>query len=77
MNNPSIGAIKSIGKIEVKKYYPIPGRKDFFKYVVLENGKIAKGFQGNNAERREMFFNQKEDANRVAKAKRALLKKYK
>ena len=29
------------GKIYVKKVYPIKGRRDFFKYVVMDSGKIG------------------------------------
>jgi hypothetical protein len=47
--------------IAVKKVYPIEGRKDFYKYVVIDNGQIAKGFQGNKFDE-PMYFNNKEDA---------------
>ena len=67
-----IGATEK--RISVKKYYPIPGRKDFFKYVVMEGDTIAKGYQGNKFQ--EMFFNEKKDADRVANAKRKLRRKY-
>jgi len=60
--------------IIVKKIYPIKGRKDFFKYVVLENGKIAKGSGPFGATNVEMYFNEKESATRVANAKRRLNK---
>ena len=53
--------------IYVKKVYPIKGRKDFFKYVVIDHGKIAKGWQGNNPNT-EMYFQDKSDADRVATA---------
>jgi hypothetical protein len=59
--------------ITVKKVYPIKGRKDFFKYVVMDNGVIAKGFQGNKFGV-EMYFNDKEDAERVAVARRKVRK---
>lgn len=55
--------------ISVKKVYPIQGRKDFFKYVVIDNGQIAKGFQGNKWDQ-PMYFDNKEDAERVANARR-------
>ena len=32
-----------MAKIYVKKVYPIKNRRDFFKYVVMDNGKIARG----------------------------------
>jgi len=59
--------------ITVKKVYPISGRKDFFKYVVIDNGQIAKGFQGNKFDT-EMYFDSKEDAERVATARRKVQK---
>jgi len=49
--------------ITVKKVYPIKGRRDFFKYVVMDAGKIAKGMG------KEMYFDLKADADRVAKAR--------
>lgn len=55
--------------ISVKKVYPIKGRRDFFKYVVIDNGAIAKGFQGNRFDS-EMYFDQKSDAITVANARR-------
>ena len=55
--------------ITVKKVYPIKGRKDFFKYVVMDNGEIAKGFQGNKFDE-PMYFDSKVDADRVANARR-------
>jgi len=58
-------------RIYVKKVYPIKGRRDFFKYVVIDNGKIAKGFQGNR-NNVEMYFDQKSSAERVANARRKL-----
>jgi len=63
-----IGAVSK--RISVKKHYPIKGRKDFFKYVVMEGDEIAKGYQGNKYQ--EMFFNEKKDAERVANAKRKI-----
>ena len=59
--------------IRVKKVYPIKGRKDFFKYVIMDNGKIAKGFQGNK-NNVELYFDNKASANRVANAKRKVRK---
>ena len=56
-------------KILVKKVYPIKGRRDFFKYVVMDAGKIAKDFRG-----KEMYFNLKADADRVAKARISVAK---
>ena len=55
-------------QIEVKKVYPIEGRTDFFKFVVMDNGQIAKGFHGNSNDA-EMYFDNKEDAKRVADAR--------
>ena len=59
--------------ISVKKVYPIEGRKDFFKYVVMDNGQIAKGFQGNRFDE-PMYFDSKVDADRVADARRKVIK---
>jgi hypothetical protein len=59
--------------ISVKKVYPIEGRKDFYKYVVMDNGHIAKGFQGNKFDE-PMYFMNKEDAQRVADARRKVRK---
>lgn len=56
--------------ITVKKVYPIKGRRDFFKYVVMDNGVIAKGFQGNSFDVVPMYFNNKVDAQRVANARK-------
>jgi hypothetical protein len=55
--------------ITVKKVYPIKGRTDFFKYVVMDNGVIAKGFQGNSFNE-PMYFDSKERATEVAVARR-------
>ena len=61
------------GKIMVKKVYPIKDRRDFFKYVVMDSGKIAKGFGrgGNNV---EMYFDTKASADRVANARKKVQK---
>ena len=61
------------GKIYVKKVYPIKGRRDFFKYVVMDTGKIARGFGsgGNNV---EMYFDNKASADRVANARKRVQK---
>ena len=59
--------------ITVKKVYPIKGRRDFFKYVVMDNGAIAKGFQGNKWDE-PMYFDSKERAEEVAKARRKVQK---
>lgn len=59
--------------IRVKKVYPIKGRNDFFKYVIMDNGKIAKGFQGNK-NNVELYFDNKASADRVANAKRKVRK---
>jgi hypothetical protein len=59
--------------ITVKKVYPIKGRKDFFKYVVMDNGVIAKGFQGNKFDE-PMYFDNKEYAESVANARRKVQK---
>ena len=48
----------------VKKYYPIANRKDFFKYAVMENGKIAKTMKGE-----ELIFMDREYAQDVASAR--------
>ncbi len=55
--------------IRIKKVFPIKGRRDFFKYVVMDNGEIAKGFQGNKFDE-PMYFDSKVDAKRVADARR-------
>ena len=47
----------------VKKVYPIKGRKDFFKYVIIEKGKKAKDFAG-----KEMYFDNKANADDVKNA---------
>jgi len=59
--------------ITVKKVYPIKGRRDFFKYVVMDNGVIAKGFQGNSFNE-PMYFDSKERAEEVAGARRKVQK---
>lgn len=59
--------------ITVKKVYPIKNRKDFFKYVVMDNGQIAKGFQGNRFDE-PMYFDSKEHAESVANARRKVQK---
>lgn len=38
---------------KVEKVYPIEGRTDFFKYVIMDNGKIATDF-----ENKEMYFDE-------------------
>lgn len=65
-------ARQNIKSIKVKKVYPIKGRKDFYKYVILNDGKIAKDFQG-----KQMYFNAKKDANYVANAQRKVRSKLK
>jgi len=55
----------------VTKVYPIEGRKDFFKYTILKKGesifnkdaKLHTDFQG-----KEMYFDDKEQADYVCKA---------
>ena len=59
--------------VKVKKVYPIKGRRDFFKYVVMDNGEIAKGCQGNKWDV-PMYFNDKADADKVAEARRRVKK---
>lgn len=61
------------GKIYVKKVYPIKGRRDFFKYVVMDSGKIAKGFAGGRG-KKEMYFDDKASADRVANARKRVQK---
>lgn len=61
------------GKIYVKKVYPIKGRRDFFKYVVMDSGKIAKGFAGRGSDK-EMYFDSKASADRVANARKRVQK---
>jgi hypothetical protein len=56
--------------ITVKKHYPIPGRKDFYGYAVVENGKITKGANG-----KEQIFIEKSRAVEVASAKKRVAKK--
>ena len=70
-----IKQLKNKKMITIKKVYPIDGRKDFFKYVVMDNGVIAKGFQGNSFDQ-PMYFDNREDAARIANArKKVQLKK--
>ena len=59
--------------VSVKKVYPIKGRKDFYKYVVMDGGKIARGYSGNKWDR-EMYFDDKASATRVANARRKVNK---
>jgi hypothetical protein len=60
--------------ITIKKIYTLgKSRKDFFKYVVMDNGQIAKGFQGNKFNE-PMYFDSKSDAERVANARRRVQK---
>ena len=60
--------------VKVKKIYPIKGRKDFFKYVVIENDKIAKGSGSFGKTNVEMYFDDKSSADRVANAIRKVNK---
>ena len=60
--------------ITVKKVYPIKGRSDFYKYVVMDNGKIAKGLGSFGKTDEPMYFDKKDDADRVAKARREVIK---
>ena len=62
------------GKIYVKKVYPIKSRRDFFKYVVMDSGKIAKGFGGLGKSNVEMYFDSKASADRVANARKRVQK---
>lgn len=48
----------------VKKVFPIEGRKDFFKYVIDENGQIAKDYK-----EKEMYFDDKSQAVLVCNAR--------
>ena len=59
--------------IRVKKVYPIKGRKDFFKYVVLVDGKIHKGWSMNKPNM-ELYFDRKSEADRIANAVRKVRK---
>mgnify|MGYP003123692288 CR=1 FL=1 len=61
------------GKIYVKKVYPIKSRRDFFKYVVIDRGKIAKGFSGSGSDK-EMYIDSKVSADRVANARKKVQK---
>ena len=56
--------------ISVKKHYPIQGRKDFYGYAVVENGKIAEGANG-----KKLIFIEKSRAVEVAEAKKRVAKK--
>jgi hypothetical protein len=56
--------------ITVKKHYPIPGRKDFYGYAVVENGKITKGANG-----KEQIFIERSRAVEVAAAKKRVAQK--
>lgn len=60
--------------VRIKKVYPIKGRKDFFKYVIMDNGAIAIDFNG-----KEMYFDSLIYAKDVAEARRKVhlkMKKY-
>jgi len=56
--------------ITVKKHYPIPGRKDFYGYAVVEHGKVAKTANG-----KELIFIEKTKAVEVAEARKRVAKK--
>ena len=56
---------------KIKKVYPIKGRRDFYKYVIIDKGSIfdknaiiAKDFLG-----KEMYFDDVHQANRVCEAR--------
>ena len=53
--------------IYVKKVYPIKGRDDFFKFVVIKDGSICKGYQGNKSDI-ELHFDNHKDAQRILEA---------
>jgi len=59
--------------VRVKKVYPIAGRKDFYKYVILVDGKIHKGWSMNKPNV-ELYFDRKAEADRVANAVRKVRK---
>lgn len=56
---------------ELKKYYPISGRKDFFKWTIIktgesvwdDNAELHRDFKGE-----EMYFQSKVDAQHVCDA---------
>lgn len=49
--------------IYLEKYYPIEGRKDFYKWCIVTPEGIAKDYKGN-----EMYFDSLEQAKLVRKA---------
>ena len=63
-----------MAKIYVKKVYPIKNRRDFFKYVVMDNGKIARGSGSFGKTNVEMYFDTKRSATRVANARKRVAK---
>lgn len=56
-------------KPRVEKIYPIKGRKDFFKFVVMEGDNIAKGMDG-----KEMYFDSEKTALSICSARKRVNK---
>ena len=48
----------------IKKVYPIEGRKDFYKYVIIENKQLCKDYR-----KKEMYFDCIEQAKMVCDAR--------
>jgi hypothetical protein len=47
--------------VVITQINPIPGRTDFIKFVVLNDGKIHRGWQGNEKDV-ELYFDDEYDA---------------
>ena len=56
--------------ITVKKHYPVDGRKDFYGFAVVEDGKITKGFNG-----KQQIFMDRSEAVKVAAARKRVAQK--
>ena len=57
--------MKKYNNPRIEKIYPIEGRKDFFKFAVMEGDGIAKDMQGD-----EMVFMDFKEAQTIANASR-------
>jgi hypothetical protein len=62
--------------ITIKEIFPIKGRSDFSKFVVLNDGVILRGWQGNK-KGVELHFDSKEEAQPIADALEAVEKRNK
>jgi hypothetical protein len=49
--------------IHIDKVFPIEGREDFFKYVVMDNGELAR-----DVKKEVMYFDRREEAQAVRDA---------